>query len=87
MRRHHYESDEMKQDFKKLKAQGVDHFLCHVRKPDGIWLRPQIKNTAQGVSSYCNRMYTKYGDGTYIDVVYPVFTETKCELKTYCTYG
>lgn len=88
MKRTHTESNEMVQDFKKLKAQGIEYFYCVVRKPDGMYLRPQRKSTAQGVSSYANRMYRKYGDGTQIEVSYILWHEDySYETKTYCTYG
>jgi 6-pyruvoyl-tetrahydropterin synthase len=87
MKRIHTEDEQMVIDFKELKKKGVDHYLCMVRKPDGKYLIPQVKSTAQGVSSYANRMYRKYGDGTTVEVNYGIIENDKFEVKTYCTYG
>lgn len=87
MKRIHTESDEMVRDFKELRAQGVDFFLCTVIKPDGHYLTGCRKSTAQGVSSYANRMYRKYGDGTQVEVNYGIVENGEWKVKTYCTYG
>ena len=87
MKRTHTESDEMVRDFKELRAKGISTFGCQVTKPNGIWLRAVIKHTAQGVSSYANRMYAKYGDGTKVEVFYFTTENGKGKMKTYCTYG
>lgn len=87
MKRTHTESNEMIQDFAELKKRGVDRFGCQVTKPDGKYLTAVIKHTAQGVSSYANRMYRKYGDGTSIEIFYFIIEDGVGKMKTYCTYG
>ncbi len=87
MKRVHTESDEMVRDFAELRKQGVDRFGCQVTKADGSYLKTQIKKTAQGVSSYANRMYRKYGDGTTVEVFYFIVENGVGKMKTYCTYG
>lgn len=87
MRRVNTASQEMIDDFKRLKEKGITDFIVTVTKPNGKWLKPQVRHTAYGVSKMANEAYVKYGDGTTVEVSYIDFNEEDLPIKIYCTYG
>lgn len=83
MKRQNTASKEMIEDFAELKKQGIKHFLV-TTTTDTKTYTPVVKSTAQGVSSYANKMFRKYGDDTKVEVGY---FDSNCNYNTYCTYG
>lgn len=46
-------------------------YVCTVIFDDtGDTLKPVIRKSEKSVSTYCNRMYDKYGDNISVDVSY-----------------
>lgn len=74
---------EMIEDFKNLKKTGVKEFICSVFV-NGEFKHCEIRATAQGVSSYANSQFRKYGDSTTVEVQY--FSPSYHTLRTYTTY-
>lgn len=62
-------SNEMIKNFKALREQGVDWFICTTYTSKKRYA-PVLRKTAQGVSSYANAMYRKYGDDVAVEVGY-----------------
>ena len=73
----------MIEEFANLKKQGITDFICTTWNGDKRF-KPVMKHTAQGVSSYANKMYDKYGDAVQIEVGY---FDNNFNWKTYCTYS
>lgn len=73
----------MVKDFAELKKQGVTDFICTTSNGEKVY-KPVMKHTAQGVSAYANRMYSKYGDSVMVEVGY---FDSWCKWHDYCTYG
>lgn len=69
MKRRNTASEEMIKDFAELKKQGITDFIC-TTSTNKTTFKPVMKHTAQGVSSYANSMYNKYGDSTAVNVGY-----------------
>lgn len=75
----------MIKDFADLKKKGITVFICTTTNTiTGKHLKPVVKHTAQGVSSYANQMWRKYGDAVAVEVG---FFDQEYNWKTYCTYG
>lgn len=74
MKRENTACEEMIEECRVLKKQGVIGFICTtiVTLEDGTdkYYKPVMKQTAQGISAYANRMYNKYGDNTTVEVGY-----------------
>lgn len=83
MKRQNTASEDMIMDFAELKKYGINHFIITTTTPDRSYT-PVIRHTAQGVSSYANRMYSKHGDDTKVEVGY---FDSNCEYNIYCTYS
>ena len=83
MTRRNTASQSMIEDFAELKKQGITEFWC-MTDTGSKTLSPVIKKTAQGVSSYANSMYRKYGDSVAVEVYY---FDSEFNCITYCTYG
>lgn len=73
----------MVKDFAELKKRGVTDFICTACN-GGKAYKPVMRHTAQGVSAYANKMYSKYGDGVTVEVGY---FDGECRWHDYCTYG
>jgi hypothetical protein len=75
-------STEMIKEFAELKKQGITDFIC-TTYTSGKRYKPVIRHTAQGVSSYANAMYSKYGDDTTVEIGY---FDHDLNWHDYCTY-
>lgn len=81
-----YSDPESKKEIDDLKKQGVKCFYCTTYL-DGKPLTPVIKQTAQGISAYANKMYRKYND-KYSDIKVDVeYMDKDFNIKPYTTYG
>lgn len=69
MKRNNTACEEMIKDFESFKTQGITDFIC-VTFTSKKQYKPVMKHTAQGVSSYANAMYRKYGDDVTVNVGY-----------------
>jgi intracellular sulfur oxidation DsrE/DsrF family protein len=75
-------SEDMIRDFAELKKQGVNMFICTASTSKKTY-KSVVKHTAQGVSSYANEMYNKYGDDVAVEVGY---FDKDINWHEYCTY-
>ncbi|MBE6843225.1 MAG: hypothetical protein E7510_10420 [Ruminococcus sp.] len=75
-------SEVMIEDFAALKERGISDFICTVSTSTKKY-KPVLRHTAQGVSSYANLMYSKYGDDTSVNVGY---FDDNLNWFDYCTY-
>lgn len=75
---------DMIEDFKVLKKRGISDFYLNVIVA-GHYKKTELRHTAQGVSSFANQMYCKYGDCTDVEVVY--YDPEKQDFVTYTTYS
>lgn len=82
MKRRNTADYEMIKDFAELKKDGITNFIC-TTKNENKWYKPVMKHTAQGVSAYANKMYSKYGDSVQVEVGY---FDNNCDWHTYTTY-
>lgn len=73
---------DMINEFAELKKHGVNTFICTASTSKKTY-KPVIKHTAQGVSSYANDMYNKYGDDVAVQVGY---FDKDYNWHDYCTY-
>lgn len=76
-------SKEMIDEIAELRKKGVVDFICTASTSKKTY-KPVVKHTAQGISSYANSMYSKYGDDVTVEVGY--FDDNLNWCK-YCTYG
>lgn len=74
----------MIEDFKALKQRGIKDFYLGVIVK-GQYKGTQTRHTAQGVSSFANQMYVKYGFGTDVTVTY--YDPEKMDFVLYTTYS
>ena len=72
----------MIKDFAELKKHGITDFICTTHNGEKRF-KPVMKHTAQGVSSYANQMYGKYGDSVSVEVGY---FNNEFNWVTYCIY-
>lgn len=83
MTRRNTACESMIKEFAELKKQGITDFICTTSTSRRTY-KPVMKHTAQGVSSYANQMYNKYGDDVAVEVGY---FDNDFNWHTYCTYG
>ncbi len=84
MARRNTANQEMIREFAELKKKGITDFICTtINDITGKHLKPVMKHTAQGVSSYANQMWSRYGDAVTVEVGY---FDQEFNWKTYCTY-
>lgn len=85
MKRINTASEIMINDFKEFKKQGITDFYCTVSNSvNNKIYKPVMKHTAQGVSTYVNKMFDKYGDTILVSVDY---FDKESNLHTYTIYG
>ena len=89
-----YADESMVNEVKELKKQGVEGFWCEVT----VWncytgerriYKPVKRNTANGISAYCNDMCSKYLDddkGIYVGAVVYYF-DAKGNYNELTTYN
>lgn len=82
MKRRNSASDDMIEDIKAFKAQGITDFICNTFTSQKHYA-PVMKHTAQGISSYANAMYRKYGDDVTVEVGY---FDSDMNYHKYTTY-
>lgn len=69
MKRNNTASEDMILDLENFKKQGITDFICNTFTSKKRYT-PVMKHTAQGISSYANAMYRKYGDDVTVEVGY-----------------
>lgn len=85
MKRINTASENMINDFKELKKQGITEFYCTVSNSvNNKIYKTVMKHTAQGVSAYVDRMFDKYSDTILVSVDY---FDKEYNLHTYTIYG
>lgn len=69
VKRNNTASEDMILDVENFKKQGISDFICSTFTSKKRYA-PVMKHTAQGISSYANAMYRKYGDDVTVEVGY-----------------